>query len=311
MSWDDDFDADAEERGGHRRVRERATAWQIVRRSAAYAGVVVGAVALVVGAVVAVNVVGTATNPGGFAAPAADGPHVALPPSTTQAGESADPQPSDTGEALAEGDASTPDEPSGLSGAVQMPAPAPMPLVDAEWSEQIASSTGIPERALAAYALAHIVLAAQDPECGVDWATVAAIGSIESGHGSHGGAALDDAGLAQPAIIGRALDGNGVAKIPDTDGGTLDGDLTWDRAVGPMQFIPSTWVQWGADGNGDGLIDPNQIDDAALTTATYLCASGSMTTPEGWRAAIYSYNHDNDYVDKVAKVAQGYAAAVG
>ena len=36
-----------------------------------------------------------------------------------------------------------------------------------------------------------------------------------------------------------------------------------------------------------------------------------MTSPEGWRAAVFSYNHDNDYVDKVAKVANEFAAAAG
>ncbi|ANJ25970.1 lytic transglycosylase domain-containing protein [Agromyces aureus] len=310
MTWDDDDDADAEERGGRRRVREPVTGWQVVRRSAAWTGVVVGAVALVVGAVVAVSVLGTAANPGGFAAPAADGPHAALPPSASQPGEPTDLEPTDEGDAVDEGDAATFDDSADVSG-IEMPTAAPFPLVDGDWSAQLASATGIPERALMAYALAHIVVASEDPDCGVDWATIAAIGSIESGHASHGATTLDDDGFAQPAIIGRALDGNGVAKIPDTDGGMLDGDVTWDRAVGPMQFIPSTWAEWGSDGNGDGMMDPNQIDDAALTTATYLCASGPMTTPAGWRAAIYSYNHDNDYVDKVAKVAQGYAAAVG
>jgi membrane-bound lytic murein transglycosylase B len=59
------------------------------------------------------------------------------------------------------------------------------------------------------------------------------------------------------------------------------------------------------------VADPHQIDDAALTTARYLCASGSMTSPEGWRAAVFSYNHDNDYVDKVATVANEYAASAG
>ncbi|KQM82458.1 lytic transglycosylase domain-containing protein [Agromyces sp. Leaf222] len=304
MSWDDELDAD--EHGGPRAARERATGWQIVRRVAAYSGVVVGVVALVVGAVVAVNIVGTATNPGGFAAPAADGPHVALPPTVAQPEQTADPEELE-GDVLAEGDEPTAEESTGLSGSV--PVPAELPLIDADWAGRIAAATDIPERALAAYALAHIVVATEHPECGVDWATIAAIGSVESGHGSHGGRSIDDAGHVQPPIIGRALDGNGVAKIADTDGGAFDGDTTWDRAVGPMQFIPSTWAKWGGDGDGDGVADPNQIDDAALTTANYLCASGSMTTPEGWRAAVYSYNHDNDYVDKVARVAQQYAAA--
>ncbi|MET4156958.1 lytic murein transglycosylase [Agromyces sp. PvR057] len=304
MSWDDDFDAD--ERGGPRAARERATGWQVVRRVAAYAGVVVGVVALVVGAVVAVNLVGTATNPGGFAAPSADGPHVAMPPTIVQPEQTSEPEVLDQ-ETPAEEEPAADEESTDLSGAV--PLAAALPLIDAEWAGQVAAATDIPERALAAYALAHIVVASEDPECGVDWATVAAIGSIESGHGSHDGRTIDEAGNVQPAIIGRALDGNGVARIADTDGGALDGDATWDRAVGPMQFIPSTWAKWASDGDGDGVADPNQIDDAALTTANYLCASGSMTTPEGWRAAVYSYNHDNDYVDKVAKVAQRYAEA--
>jgi len=308
MSWDDDFDAD--EHGGHRRAASKkpVTGWRVARLAGASVGIVVGAVALVVGAVVAVNLVGTAANPGGFAAPAADGPHVALPPTVAQPEQTTEPEVLE-GDVLAESDDPTADESSGLSGTA--PLAAALPLIDEEWAAGIADATDIPERALAAYALAHLVSASEDPECGVDWATIAAIGSVESGHGSHGDRSLDDAGRVQPPIIGRALDGNGVAKIADTDGGALDGDATWDRAVGPMQFIPSTWAKWASDGDGDGVADPNQIDDAALTTANYLCASGSMTTSEGWRAAVYSYNHDNDYVDKVARVAQGYAAAAG
>ncbi|MBT2499366.1 lytic murein transglycosylase [Agromyces sp. ISL-38] len=186
-----------------------------------------------------------------------------------------------------------------------------MLLVDPAWIVRIAVATGIPERALSAYARAHVALAAEDPACGLDWATIAAIGSIESGHGSYGDAVLDENGRAQPSIIGRALNGDGVATIRDTDGGVLDGDVTWDRAVGPMQFIPSTWSRWASDGNGDGVTDPHQIDDAALATARYLCASGSMTSPEGWRAAVFSYNHDNDYVDKVARFARQFATSAG
>jgi membrane-bound lytic murein transglycosylase B len=78
-----------------------------------------------------------------------------------------------------------------------------------------------------------------------------------------------------------------------------------------MQFIPDTWTRWGADGNGDGATDPNQIDDAALAAARYLCASGAMSSVEGWRAAIFSYNHLDVYVDDVAAVANRYATAAG
>ncbi|MGH3704175.1 MAG: lytic transglycosylase domain-containing protein [Agromyces sp.] len=293
MSWHDDFDDDAY--GERRPNRAPASKWRLVRRAAASVGLVVGAIALVIGAVFAVNLVGTATNPGGFAAPDAFGPGVAMPPVTTP--------PEDEGDEQAES-AGDDEEPSGLSGSKL----APMPSVDPEWLERVSEDTGIPERALAAYALAHFVSAEEDAECGLDWATIAAIGAVESEHGSHDSSMLDDDGNAMPPIIGPALDGGAdVAKIEDTDDGEFDDDTTWDRAVGPMQFIPSTWKKWGTDANGDGIADPNQIDDAALSTARYLCESGPMTNSEGWRAAVFSYNHDNDYVDLIATVALDYA----
>ncbi len=56
-----------------------------------------------------------------------------------------------------------------------------------------------------------------------------------------------------PPVRGPALSGGAFSAIRDTDGGRYDGDPVWDRAVGPMQFIPGTWRIWGADGNGDGV----------------------------------------------------------
>jgi len=296
MSWDD---SDADEYGERRPGRAPASKWRLARRAAAAVGLVAGVVALVVGAVVAFNVIGTAVNPGGFAAPNAYGSRAVLPPVTTPPEQEIDAQADDVTEPI--------EESSGLSGAEL----APMPSVDPEWLEQVNEATGIPERALSAYALAHVVIAEEDAECGLDWATIAAIGAIESKHGSHGASKLDSNGNAQPPIIGPPLDGEGVARITDTDDGELDGDTTWDRAVGPMQFIPSTWAEWGTDANADGVADPNQIDDAALTTARYLCESGPMTSPEGWREAVFSYNHDNDYVDQIATVAREFAESVG
>ncbi|GAA1781422.1 lytic transglycosylase domain-containing protein [Agromyces lapidis] len=303
MSWDDDFDAD--DRGERRSARSRVGWGRAIGRVALFLGAAVGVVALVVGVVVAVNLIGTARNPGGFAAPAAYGSYVALPPTTSQPDE----LDQGDGDDSADGGTATPDDPAGLSGSGHES--LPVPAIDGDWLGMVADATGIPERALSAYTLAHVALAEEEPQCGVDWATIAAIGSIESDHGRHGDSVLGESGDVAPPIIGRALDGDGVAKIADTDGGVLDGDTTWDRAVGPMQFIPSTWAKWASDANGDDVADPHQIDDAALTTARYLCAAGSMTSPEGWRDAVYSYNHDNDYVDKVARVAQEFADLVG
>jgi membrane-bound lytic murein transglycosylase B len=190
-------------------------------------------------------------------------------------------------------------------------APSPLDRVDPSWAASVAASTGIPERALLAYAFADLALAAEQPECGVGWNTLAALGWIESGHGFHDGSVLGADGYVTPVILGPRLDGGDVEAIADTDSGFWDRDTEWDRAVGPLQFIPSTWATWGADGSGDGVIDPNQIDDAALTAGRYLCASGSLRDAEGWRAAILSYNRIDAYVESVAEAANYYAARAG
>ncbi|KIF03325.1 hypothetical protein PL81_24915, partial [Streptomyces sp. RSD-27] len=99
---------------------------------------------------------------------------------------------------------------------------------------------------------------------------------------------------------GPVLDGNGFADIPDTDGGAYDGDARHDRAVGPMQFIPSTWAAWGQDGNGDGRRDPNNVYDAALAAGRYLCAGGrDLRTGAGLDRAVLSYNQSAEYLRTV------------
>ena len=113
--------------------------------------------------------------------------------------------------------------------------------------------SGIPARALEGYRRAEQLLATGDPSCHLDWALVAAIGRVESAHGSFGGNRLGTDGVARPGIVGIALDGSrGTARITDTDGGRWDGDGRFDRAVGPMQFIPGTWRSVGVDADGDG-----------------------------------------------------------
>ena len=183
---------------------------------------------------------------------------------------------------------------------------------DAEWLMGAAARTGIPARALRAYVAAADAANQSAPTCGIGWNTVAAIGFVESAHGTYGGGNLNAAGQASGPLVGPSLDGNGFAAIADTDGGMLDGDPRWDRAVGPMQFIPSTWELVGRDGNGDGAADPFNIDDAALSAATYLCARGrDLTTAEGWTAAIYAYNQSDAYIQQVRDEATEYAAMTG
>lgn len=181
-------------------------------------------------------------------------------------------------------------------------------LARRSWVRDTAERTEIPQRALEAYAGAALRLARTQPECGLGWNTLAGIGAVESVHGTYLGAQADADGMVSPSIIGIPLDGSeGVMAIADTDDGELDEDLQWDRAVGPMQFIPTTWTDHAEDGNLDGEADPHQIDDAALTAALYLCASGDdVTTDDGWTAALAAYNRSVSYAHDVADLAGSY-----
>ncbi|HEY0639329.1 MAG TPA: lytic murein transglycosylase, partial [Pseudonocardiaceae bacterium] len=176
-------------------------------------------------------------------------------------------------------------------------------------ADRTAPALAVPSRALRAYGAADLTLRAEAPRCQVSWATLAGIGRIESDHGRYGGATVRDDGRPSRAIIGIPLDGSpGLATIRDTDGGELDGDATFDRAVGPMQFIPGTWARWGADGDGDGRADPQDLDDAALAAGRYLCADGrNLASPGGWWAGVLSYNNSVEYGQKVFGVADTYA----
>ncbi len=171
--------------------------------------------------------------------------------------------------------------------------------------------TDLPLTVLDAYVHAARAVAAEAPECAIPWWALAGIGRVESGHGTSGDSRVRaDGSLTQP-ILGVPLTGaGGTAAIADTDGGTLDGDPSVDRAVGPMQFIPSTWFRWARDGNGDGGADVQNLYDAALGAAAYLCASGPKTSDQALRAGYFSYNHSPVYVELVLAEAHGYAAAV-
>jgi membrane-bound lytic murein transglycosylase B len=183
----------------------------------------------------------------------------------------------------------------------------------AEWATRVASKTDTPLRALHAYAAADLTMQREAPACRISWATLAGIGRVESRHGNINGSRLQDNGLPTRPIIGIPLDGSpGLRAIRDTDGGRLDGDTTWDRAVGPMQFIPGTWNRWAKRAAGDGQpADPQNIDDAALTAARYLCGGGArdLGTGQGWWAAVMAYNNSVQYGQSVFSGADAYARA--
>ena len=102
---------------------------------------------------------------------------------------------------------------------------------------------------------------------------------------------------------GAGAPGNGFAVVVDTDGGRLDGNERWDRAIGPMQFIPETWSKWATDGNGDGVSDPHNLYDATATAARFLCdLSGSLGPSPS--AFLLGYNFSGPYVRDVVATAQ-------
>ncbi|CAM5590811.1 lytic transglycosylase domain-containing protein [Streptomyces atroolivaceus] len=160
------------------------------------------------------------------------------------------------------------------------------------------AEAGIPASVLAAYKKAEQAVAGTDAACRLPWQLLAAIGKVESGQAR--GGKVDANGTTFSPILGPALNGQGFALIRDTDGGAYDGDSTHDRAVGPMQFIPSTWATWGQDGNGDGRKDPNNIYDAALAAGRYLCAgSRDLSLATDLDRAVLSYNHSTEYLRTV------------
>jgi membrane-bound lytic murein transglycosylase B len=173
-----------------------------------------------------------------------------------------------------------------------------------------ASTMGIPAAALAAYQRAETVINTADKSCNISWQLIAAIGRVESDHGRVNGNSLNSEGLATPGIFGIALDGsNNTARIADSDAGLYDSDAKFDRAVGPMQFIPSTWRVVGVDADGDAERNPQDIDDAALASAVYLCSGDDdLSTEAGQRASVFRYNHSQSYVDLVLSIMNAYTA---
>ncbi|MEV6758409.1 bifunctional lytic transglycosylase/C40 family peptidase [Streptomyces sp. NPDC051214] len=178
------------------------------------------------------------------------------------------------------------------------------------------SAAGIPPTMLAAYKEASQLIGRHVPKCrGMSWPILAGIAKVESNHAV--GRTITKNGDITPRIMGVLLNGSGAGgnttTFPDTDDGTWDGTAQGERAVGPFQFLPSTWQSSGRDGNGDKDRDPHNAFDAALGAAVYLCGKGrDLTRTSQLEAAIFQYNHSRQYVANVSNwITQYRAAATG
>jgi membrane-bound lytic murein transglycosylase B len=185
------------------------------------------------------------------------------------------------------------------------------PQFEATLSGLAVAGTDIPVVVIDAYFKAQLITAETRPSCQVSWDQLAGIGLIETRHGSFGGSSVGPDGRTSKKILGPVLDGQQFAAISDTDGGALDGNTVWDRAVGPMQFIPGSWKIYGQDANSDGIEDPHNIYDAALSAAEHLCRStGGLAGDGNFSVALRGYNNSEQYGLDVMAARTRYRRAV-
>lgn len=192
-------------------------------------------------------------------------------------------------------------QPSGAASAESL-------TVDDATVNAVAAVTGLPP--MAVRGLAIVAAMSKDKVgCDVPWWLLGGIGNAESGNGTHGVSSIGNDWIVSPTIGGPPLDGNGYALI-------LDGAGSIAFAEGPFQFIPSSWVLFGEDANGDGVDDINSYLDAALAAANHLCHSAGgpgsdMRDPTTARRGILGYNHSDSYADLVWSTGVRYRDQAG
>lgn len=175
-----------------------------------------------------------------------------------------------------------------------------------KWAREHADPYGIPSRQLQAYAYAAYAVE-QSSGCPLGWPTLAALGAVLTDHGRINGTAIDSAGNTTQPLRGIAPAAEGKDSVLDTDAGQFDGDPAKDVPMGPMQLMPSRWEQYARAVENDATPNPDNIDDAALTTAIIVCSTGDVTSPDGWTAAMAKFNPDLEFLKAVHAKAQEYS----
>jgi Transglycosylase SLT domain len=209
----------------------------------------------------------------------------------------------------------TPDTESGVSVVAALKVPRPLQTSGSAMSAPppaaVVNSPGslrIPTVALNAYRNAERMMQTAAPGCGMSWNLLAGIGRIESMHAN--GGATDVNGTAVKPILGPALDGTlpGNEVIVQSRNNER---VTYARAMGPMQFLPGTWSRYASDGNGDGKAEVQNLFDATLAAARYLCSGGlNMRDQNQVISSILRYNNSVAYARNVLGWAAAYATGV-
>jgi membrane-bound lytic murein transglycosylase B len=201
-----------------------------------------------------------------------------------------------------------PSTPDAAASRPALPTPPPRPADQlSSWAARVSPVIGVPAVAVQAYGYTQLTMKQHAPGCRLSWTTLAGIGQVESSHGQADGAVLQATGRSAPLVVGSPLDGKaGRALVQDTDAGAFDGDVSFDRTMGPMRLLPSEWRLYQIDADGDGIMDPFDLDDSVLAMGRLLCAGNQDLSGSGWNAAIGRHNSTESYARSVFNTADSY-----
>jgi cell wall-associated NlpC family hydrolase len=197
--------------------------------------------------------------------------------------------------------ATTPAPPPSETPAAGTTEPAKVPANTGQEFDDFARTMGqrldIPERAMIGYAKATNKLTKDQPACHLSWVTLAAIGKTTTDHGRAAGATFADSGGSSKAI--------GEVELRDFYGN----NVSTLNAGGPMQLSAALWAKWQQSASG-GKPDPQNIDDAALTTGRALCAEGrDLSNGDAWWTAVSTLQPAPLYLHRTLATLNVYGTA--
>lgn len=164
-----------------------------------------------------------------------------------------------------------------------------------EWVDEVARWLDIPQQAMHAYAGATAVLGEEQPDCNLSWVTLAGIGKITTDHGRVDGGTIGEDGTPSAPID--------TVEVKDFAGTTI----SHRGAAGPMQLSPAVWNEWQRSPEDGAKPDVQDVDDAALTAGSALCAGGrDLADGDDWLAAVSSLQDAPLFLHRVLATANVY-----